>query len=625
MSFRKRISEQVSSIKLSVKDSIERYIGKKEAKTIASESVSDELKNNKVSKNDLPDDDIFSDHFFFGDLDRSDPIYFAPESNFPEESKILLAAEKTLIGLMITAAAVIGGHSAANEDAGFDDLKASAMEASASIHEGISSVVAYLSNKHIDGNFKYGYSITAEPPTEQQAESANEVSSLQALKNHIDHLIFGNEADHGIDEGGYNLPIQPIDNEALYSVVTGDDVNEISDSKWGNIDKFSYDINLMSVTEEYMAEMRETEGKVLDKNGMHKGYRDPVKIPTIGYGHAYNYEGKEITMDLRLTEDEAIRLFNEDIVIYEQIVKDAVAEGIELNQGQFNALVDFAFNKGEKNLRNSTLLKKVNNNELASVGAQFGRWIYADKKVFEGLVKRAAANKAEFESYNDKDVRFYVTAIEKKGNSVQKEIKPIEKKINTISLNENASYEQTQTWLEDVNNTALAKFGLLQEYVDFINEKIADLTQKSEAHKENIAKVEFSGQLDKHDLSLAMHSKALLSDLEAKIDALSEIATPIALELKGAQKQIVNIGHANQILATIEPDREDPDRLMKMAEVSKRLSEALNQDSYGFTVISEKNLETLKAQVAQFGENAEQNLASLEQKTQRMAYASPSQ
>lgn len=65
---------------------------------------------------------------------------------------------------------------------------------------------------------------------------------------------------------------------------------------------------------------------------------------------------------------------------------------LSLNQGQFDALVSFAYNVGFENLRTSTLLKQIRSNASeSSIRAQFGRWKYADGKIWKGLVLRRKA------------------------------------------------------------------------------------------------------------------------------------------------------------------------------------------------------------------------------------------
>jgi lysozyme len=61
----------------------------------------------------------------------------------------------------------------------------------------------------------------------------------------------------------------------------------------------------------------------------------------------------------------------------------------KINNNQFAALVSFAYNFGSTALKNSTLLKLVNqnpNNPL--IRDEFNKWVYAKGKVSKGLQRR---------------------------------------------------------------------------------------------------------------------------------------------------------------------------------------------------------------------------------------------
>lgn len=67
-----------------------------------------------------------------------------------------------------------------------------------------------------------------------------------------------------------------------------------------------------------------------------------------------------------------------------------------LTQGQYDALVSFAFNTKWMAFKNSTLLKKVNAGDMVGAAAEFDRWIYAAGKVLDGLKRRREAEKLLF-------------------------------------------------------------------------------------------------------------------------------------------------------------------------------------------------------------------------------------
>lgn len=68
----------------------------------------------------------------------------------------------------------------------------------------------------------------------------------------------------------------------------------------------------------------------------------------------------------------------------------------EVNDNQFAALVSFAYNVGSGNLKNSTLLKLVNEGKFQQAADEFLKWTKAQGKVLPGLVKRREAERRLF-------------------------------------------------------------------------------------------------------------------------------------------------------------------------------------------------------------------------------------
>jgi lysozyme len=101
-----------------------------------------------------------------------------------------------------------------------------------------------------------------------------------------------------------------------------------------------------------------------------------------------------VTPGLKIAQSRADALLAEDLARSAQIVNSLVH--VYLNQNQFDALCDFAFNVGAGNFRSSTLLRLVNAGNLAAAADQFARWNLAAGKVMPGLVKRRAAERALF-------------------------------------------------------------------------------------------------------------------------------------------------------------------------------------------------------------------------------------
>lgn len=122
--------------------------------------------------------------------------------------------------------------------------------------------------------------------------------------------------------------------------------------------------------------------KIKEFEGLHlNAYNCPAGVPTIGAGHTRGVKlGQSITMA------QADALLKGDLLPCEKYVNSL---NLDLTQNQFDALVDFAFNCGVGNLRNSTLLKKVRiNAPVDEIQAEFRRWNKSGGKVLQGLVTR---------------------------------------------------------------------------------------------------------------------------------------------------------------------------------------------------------------------------------------------
>lgn len=112
-----------------------------------------------------------------------------------------------------------------------------------------------------------------------------------------------------------------------------------------------------------------------------KSYKCPAGVWTIGWGHTRGVKEGQI-----ITQAQADSLLEGDLLTFVNYVNNL---GLKLTQGQFDALVDFAYNCGTGNLEKSTLLRKVKvNAPITEIQAEFRRWNKGGGKVLPGLVKR---------------------------------------------------------------------------------------------------------------------------------------------------------------------------------------------------------------------------------------------
>ena len=146
----------------------------------------------------------------------------------------------------------------------------------------------------------------------------------------------------------------------------------------------------MNVSEKCLALIREFEGFRSEP------YLCPAGVPTIGYGSTRYEDGTPVTLkDGPIDQARANAIMRTTLAReYEPAVQRYVK--VPLTQGQYDALVDFAYNAGAKNLLQSTLLKKLNAKNYAGASKEFEKWVYGGGKVLPGLVRRRKAEQALF-------------------------------------------------------------------------------------------------------------------------------------------------------------------------------------------------------------------------------------
>ncbi len=138
-------------------------------------------------------------------------------------------------------------------------------------------------------------------------------------------------------------------------------------------------------------------------------YLDPVGIWTIGWGHAITYHGEFLRGPQNrgiaralypggITLEQAEMLLRGELVNFARDVLRLAK--VPLDDGQFAALVSFAFNCGSGNLGNSTLLRKLNRGDYAGAAEQFLAWNKARRNgvlvELPGLTRRRRAERALF-------------------------------------------------------------------------------------------------------------------------------------------------------------------------------------------------------------------------------------
>lgn len=125
-----------------------------------------------------------------------------------------------------------------------------------------------------------------------------------------------------------------------------------------------------------------------------EAYKCSANVWTIGYGHT----GVGVYKGSKITQAQADEYFIKDISKFEQGVEKLVK--VPLTQGEFNALVSFAYNCGLGALQSSTLLRLLNQKKYSLAAEQFLRWNKVNGKEVAGLTRRRNAEKAMFISHH---------------------------------------------------------------------------------------------------------------------------------------------------------------------------------------------------------------------------------
>lgn len=123
-------------------------------------------------------------------------------------------------------------------------------------------------------------------------------------------------------------------------------------------------------------------------------YRCPAGVWTIGYGHTGRAGPPSVTQGTEMSLEDAGTVLAADVAVFEAAVRKQLNR--ELDDGQFSALVSFAFNVGIAAFRASSVLKAVNAGDFEAVPRRLQLWVKGGGRTLPGLVKRRAAESELF-------------------------------------------------------------------------------------------------------------------------------------------------------------------------------------------------------------------------------------
>lgn len=120
-------------------------------------------------------------------------------------------------------------------------------------------------------------------------------------------------------------------------------------------------------------------------------YMCPAGVATIGYGTTAYDDGTRVTMhDKPVTEHEA------EILLIGQIKRQYLPAVLLLchkidTAKRLAAILDFTYNLGSNNLKNSTLRRRVNDGDWDGAKVELAKWVKGGGKTLPGLVRRRNA------------------------------------------------------------------------------------------------------------------------------------------------------------------------------------------------------------------------------------------
>ena len=108
-----------------------------------------------------------------------------------------------------------------------------------------------------------------------------------------------------------------------------------------------------------------------EEGSRNKAYKDSKGLPTIGVGHLIKSDEAHL-LTATLTDEQVEDLLRSDLKWCSEAVESSVRGN--LTQNQYDALYSLCFNIGETNFRKSTVVKKINENDLKGAADAILMW-----------------------------------------------------------------------------------------------------------------------------------------------------------------------------------------------------------------------------------------------------------
>jgi len=108
-----------------------------------------------------------------------------------------------------------------------------------------------------------------------------------------------------------------------------------------------------------------------EEGARNKAYKDTKGLWTIGVGHLIKDDEKDL-INATLTNDQIEELLRSDLKWCSEAVENSVK--VPLSQNQFDALYSLCFNIGAIAFKNSTVVKRINANDLKGAADAILMW-----------------------------------------------------------------------------------------------------------------------------------------------------------------------------------------------------------------------------------------------------------
>jgi lysozyme len=123
--------------------------------------------------------------------------------------------------------------------------------------------------------------------------------------------------------------------------------------------------NIMAIAQSTLDFITKEEG------ARNKAYQDSKGLWTIGVGHLIKADEKHLINET-LTDDQVKELLRSDLRWCSEAVESSVK--VTLTQSQFDALYSLCFNIGETAFKNSTVVKKLKENDIQGAADAILMW-----------------------------------------------------------------------------------------------------------------------------------------------------------------------------------------------------------------------------------------------------------